>query len=338
MKYISLFSGIGGFELAIHNLFPEAECIGFSEVDNFALQVYQHHFPSHQNLGDVTQITEETIRKLVEDKGGCDLLVGGFPCQNLSMFSRFGSHGNTDGLQGPKSGLFWNMINILGWIVKYNHNKTPFIVIENNASMKKSDKEVITTTLSQIMGQTIHVTMLNGNEFGVQTRKRLYWTTFAVDTAESKCSQKWDDVLLPINQCSDFVGRHCIENACNKIISTSSNTHVQQFRSTSIPNVVKRVTLPTKGKSRLQQTCSSIEHEKSRTITTSRSNHTMLLDNRGLSKDHFYVRYFEPYELEALFFIPKGWVSEHCSKTRCYNLIGNTVIVRVIEYILKQTP
>jgi DNA (cytosine-5)-methyltransferase 1 len=59
MKYISLFSGIGGFEVAVHNILHNAECIGFSEVDKFALQVYQSHFSSHRNLGDIRTITQD---------------------------------------------------------------------------------------------------------------------------------------------------------------------------------------------------------------------------------------------------------------------------------------
>jgi len=54
MKYLSLFSGIGGFEIGISNVYPDAICVGFSEVDKHAIQVYTHHFPEHENLGDIT--------------------------------------------------------------------------------------------------------------------------------------------------------------------------------------------------------------------------------------------------------------------------------------------
>ena len=56
MKYLSLFSGIGGFELAIQSVFPNAECIGFSEIDKYAIQTYLKHYPEHKNLGSVTDI------------------------------------------------------------------------------------------------------------------------------------------------------------------------------------------------------------------------------------------------------------------------------------------
>lgn len=41
MKYFSMFSGIGGFELGIEIALPEAECVGYSEVNKYAIQVYE---------------------------------------------------------------------------------------------------------------------------------------------------------------------------------------------------------------------------------------------------------------------------------------------------------
>lgn len=69
MKYLSLFSGIGGFELGIG---PKHECVGFSEIDKYAVQIYQKHFPEHKNWGDITKINENELPEF-------ELLVGGFP-------------------------------------------------------------------------------------------------------------------------------------------------------------------------------------------------------------------------------------------------------------------
>ena len=52
LRYMSLFTGIGGFEQAIHRVYPSAECVGFSEIKPAAIRVYSHHFPDHPNLGD----------------------------------------------------------------------------------------------------------------------------------------------------------------------------------------------------------------------------------------------------------------------------------------------
>lgn len=76
LKYLSLFSGIGGFEVAIHKVFPNAECIGYSEIKQNAIKVYEHHFPTHHNLGDIMDISEDKIGEIIQN--GCDLIVGGF--------------------------------------------------------------------------------------------------------------------------------------------------------------------------------------------------------------------------------------------------------------------
>ena len=96
MKYISLFSGIGGFEIAIQNIFPLARCIGYSEVEKFALQVYQSHYPNHPYLGDITSFQKEQIQRIVHAIKGCNLLVGGFPCKNLTSLARQNKHCNLD--------------------------------------------------------------------------------------------------------------------------------------------------------------------------------------------------------------------------------------------------
>ncbi len=54
LKYLSLFSGCGMFEAAIKEVFPSAECVGFSEIDKYAISVYQNHYPDHKPLGDIT--------------------------------------------------------------------------------------------------------------------------------------------------------------------------------------------------------------------------------------------------------------------------------------------
>ena len=106
MKYLSVFSGIGGFEVAIHDLFPFAECVGFSEIDPTAIDIYMKHFPTHKNLGPVEEVK-------VGPEMEIELLVGGSPCQDLSAGNVKTRMSNRPTLNGSKSKLFYEYLRIL---------------------------------------------------------------------------------------------------------------------------------------------------------------------------------------------------------------------------------
>lgn len=56
MNYLDLFSGIGGFHLGLLQAGFKINWCGFSEIDKYAKQVYQKHFPESEDLGDVKDI------------------------------------------------------------------------------------------------------------------------------------------------------------------------------------------------------------------------------------------------------------------------------------------
>ncbi len=100
ISYFSLFSGIGGFELGIEQVMPYAKCVGYSEINPYALSIYKKHFKEHKNYGDATKINYRTVPSF-------DLLVGGSPCQDLSLA------GKRYGLNGNRSGLFKEYIRAI---------------------------------------------------------------------------------------------------------------------------------------------------------------------------------------------------------------------------------
>lgn len=80
MNHGSLFSGIGGFDLAAHwmgwnNIF---NC----EWEEFPRQVLRHHFPESKQYGDIKEFDATAYA------GRIDILTGGFPCQPYSAAGR----------------------------------------------------------------------------------------------------------------------------------------------------------------------------------------------------------------------------------------------------------
>lgn len=100
MRYLSLFSGMEAAHLAWQPL--GWECVGVAEIDPAACALLRHRLPHVPNLGSVVDITEEQIAAL----GHIDVVIGGSPCQDLSVAGR------RAGLVGTRSSLFHHQVRI----------------------------------------------------------------------------------------------------------------------------------------------------------------------------------------------------------------------------------
>ena len=156
MKYFSMFTGVGGFELGIGN---KAECIGFSEINKYANQLLAKRFPNIPNFGDCTKIEADKLPDF-------DMLCGGFPCQSFSIA------GKRRGFQDTRGTMFFHIARIL-------EVKRPKIVwLENVKGLLNHDKgetfKVIIQTLSEL-GYDVQWMVLNSKFFGVpQNRERVF--------------------------------------------------------------------------------------------------------------------------------------------------------------------
>ena len=132
IKYLSLFSGVGGFELGLLNSNYDFECVGFSEIDKYAKSVYIRRFPNHKDLGDATKIKTEELENF-------DLLVGGFPCQAFSVA------GKRKGFDDTRGTLFFEIARIL-------KDKRPrYFLLENVKGLLSHDKGKTFQTILEIL-------------------------------------------------------------------------------------------------------------------------------------------------------------------------------------------
>ncbi len=159
IKYLSLFSGIGGFEYGMQQSNKNFECIGYSEIDKYAKSIYKKHFPGHKDLGDATEIRTEEL-------GDFDLLVGGFPCQAFSMA------GYRKGFDDTRGTLFFEISRIL-------KDKRPrYFLLENVKGLLSHDKGKTFQTILEVLsdlGYDVEWCVLNSKNHGVpQNRERIY--------------------------------------------------------------------------------------------------------------------------------------------------------------------
>ena len=77
----SLFSGYGGLDLALREVFPDSETTWVCDVEPEPCKILAERFPGIPNLGDITAVDWETVEPV-------DIIIGGSPCQDLSMAGR----------------------------------------------------------------------------------------------------------------------------------------------------------------------------------------------------------------------------------------------------------
>ena len=128
LRVLSLFDGISCGQVALERAGIPVEVYYASEIDKYAIQITQKNYPNTIQLGDVTQID------FTQFKGKIDLIMGGSPCQDLSIA------GKRAGLQGERSGLFYKFVEAIETI------KPKYFLLEN-VKMKKEWQDIISREL-----------------------------------------------------------------------------------------------------------------------------------------------------------------------------------------------
>jgi DNA (cytosine-5)-methyltransferase 1 len=308
MKYFSLFSGIGGFELGIEKAYvgitdrdkkrvgtkgektndeawqgleskerkgshdadrrtrqlphrghdPGApRCVGYSEIDRFAIEIYEKHF-EHKNHGDIRDIDPAELPDF-------DMLVGGFPCQSFSIA------GLRKGFHDTRGTLFFEISRLLRDI------RPRLLLLENVKGLTSHDDgRTFRTIISELdeLGYDLEWQVLNSKNFGVpQNRERVFIVGHLRGTPSPQ--------VFPLQ--ADDVG-YCGEP------------------------------LPEPEAFGYVRNMSDIKSGRGHPVR---------------------IRRLTPKECERLQGFPDGW-TEGVSDTQRYKTLGNAVTVNVIEHIVKK--
>jgi DNA (cytosine-5)-methyltransferase 1 len=349
IRYFSMFTGVGGFELGLQgdkcsqsesrrseedilsgrNSLPSKtfKCVGFSEIDKYANQLLANKFPEIKNYGDATKIEPSELPDF-------DMLCGGFPCQSFSIA------GKRRGFQDTRGTMFFHIARIL------EVKRPKLVFLENVKGLLNHGKgqtfQTILNTLQEL-GYDIQWMVLNSKFFGVpQNRERV----FIIGSLRGEPRPE----ILPFGTNNEQIDEQHSSQISNAITSRyfkqgNADTYVKQqsqgYRvyETGGTAVTLQgqaggigaktglyaipVLTPDRVEKRQNGRRFKEDGEESFTLTKT--------DIHGIS-DGIKIRRLTPTECERLQGFPDGWTSGF-SDTQRYKMMGNAVTVNVIKAI-----
>lgn len=171
MKVLSLFDGISCGMLALQRAEIEVERYVAYEIDKYAIKISEKNYPEIEHCGDVSTADFTQYK-------GFDLLIGGSPCQSLSIVQSK-TRLNLDG----KSKLFFEYVRAK------EEMQPKFFLFENVASMNDESKKII----SDLLG--CEPILVDSKLFSAQQRPRYYWTNIPISPLPQECSLVLKDIM-----------------------------------------------------------------------------------------------------------------------------------------------
>jgi len=190
MKVLSLFSGVGGFDLGLEA--AGMKTVFQCEWDKHANTILNKHWPHVPKWEDVSTLTGEHI---LANAPVIDVVAWGSPCQDLSVA------GKRSGLEGERSGLFHEGIRIIKELRKETNGQYPRISIWENVvgalnSNRGADFRVIIDEMAEAGALVIEWTVLDAQYWIPQRRKRVFVIAIFDPAIAGRCP----DPLLPVSE------------------------------------------------------------------------------------------------------------------------------------------
>lgn len=297
MRVLSLFDGISCTRVALEKAGIEVQTYYASEIDKHAIAISKKNYPDIIHLGSVVGLTPP------ED---IDLLIGGSPCQDLSIAKK-----DRKGLDGDRSGLFWEYVRIK------EECKPKYFVLENVASMPKKDKDIITITLG------VQPVLFNASLVSAQSRKRLFWTNLKFELPEDR-----GILLKHILQPDAEVDERMVVDGKAFCLTASYQGAIE---SNSVER--KQRTMVKVGHIGTTDAQANRVYDPDGKSCTLSANGGGLGAKTGLYKSGDQIRKLTPVECERLQSLPDNY-TEGVAKTHRYKCLGNAFNVEVVAHIL----
>lgn len=171
IRVVSLFSGCGGLDLGFEQV-GDYKTLWANDFKHEACQTFRRHFGDIIVEGDVEQIDPYNNSSVPD----CDLVLGGFPCQDFSIIWK------QPGLNGERGNLYKSFLRFV------DAKKPKAFVAENvkgilTANKKKAIKQIIEDFQNIEPGYVVTPHLYNFAEYGVpEFRERVLIVGIRVDT------------------------------------------------------------------------------------------------------------------------------------------------------------
>jgi DNA (cytosine-5)-methyltransferase 1 len=297
-KILSLFSGIGGFELGLKMAKIPHEVVGYSEINPKSIEIYEKHFPRARNLGDVSNIDFNSIHY--------NMVVGGSPCTDISKIRKIWKvKKSKKGLKGDQSSLFYRFVDAIR-----ARPRTHFI-LENVVSMKKETRDKMTKALQKVSKRKVHLVLLNGLPMTGQARRRYFWTTWHVPEQKNLTPFDWRRRILPKREARKWEQSAKAKRYYTRKVKGGANH----------------------GKTPLEMFNLPLDTGMTYSRTVRASGCNVMIDRRFNPP---MLRRSSPLEAERLMGFPDNYtVSEGVPKTWRYRMLGNAVMPQMVAYVVR---
>lgn len=319
MKCFSLFSGIGGFDLAMRNL--GHEIVGACEIDRYARSVYARQFPRVRIWENATTINPKELPDF-------DIFCAGFPCQAFSIA------GKRRGFDDTRGSLFFEIARIA-------REKQPSILfLENVKGLLSHDKgktfHTIISTLDEI-GYDCQWQIINSKYHGVaQNRERIFIVGYSRKGSRREVfSFRKDDTkiigennLKQLNKTEHDTGRIYHPDGLARSLRANSGGMGSKTGLYAVVNDQRTLIYTAQVNHNMKQNVQ--KRNNTWTLSTNPNDFALLDDKR--------IRRLTPLECERLQGFPDNWTKYDSegnivSDTQRYRMCGNAVTVPVVEFI-----
>lgn len=168
IKLFECFAGYGGASWGLTLAQIPFKCVGYSEIKNSAIKVYNKNFPGTTNFGDITKIDWSQVPDF-------DLLTGGFPCQDVST-------------QGKQDLSIGRTILINNLIEALKIKQPKYFLFENVSAIEQSKFKDFLLQVERdlrVVGYVVYRKLLKSCEYGSpQARERVFFIGFRKDIAK----------------------------------------------------------------------------------------------------------------------------------------------------------